>query len=118
MEKLTTMGEFIGFSFILLMLLAAYWSFVILPRQRLFRKHNQYVRTLAVGDEVITAGGLVGTITRMEADRGIAHIQVSEGVEVRVLTAALSRPFDPEEVAVNAQLGVDPTADQKVESRV
>lgn len=112
------MGEFIGFSVILLILLAAYWSFVILPRQRLFRKHNQYVRTLGVGDEVITAGGLVGTIVRMEADSGIAYLQVGEGVVVRVLTAALSRPFDAEEVSTNAQLGVDPTADQRVRQRI
>jgi preprotein translocase subunit YajC len=111
------MGEFIAFSFVMLLVLAAYWSFVILPRQRMFRKHNKYVRTLSVGDEVITAGGLVGTLTRMEADRGIAYVQIADGVEVKVLTTALSRPFDPEEVAITANLGVDPTADQRLQQR-
>jgi preprotein translocase subunit YajC len=111
------MGEFIGFSFIILVLLVAYWSFVILPRQRLFRQHNQYVRTLAVGDEVITAGGIVGILTRMDADHGIAYVKVAEGVELKVLTAALNRPFDAQEVALTAQLGVDPAADQKIQQR-
>ncbi len=111
------MGEFIGFSFIILVLLVAYWSFVILPRQRLFRQHNKYVRTLTVGDEVITAGGIVGVLTRMDADHGIAYVKVAEGVELKVLTAALNRPFDAEEVAITAQLGVDPTADQKIQQR-
>ncbi|MCE7946338.1 MAG: preprotein translocase subunit YajC [Chloroflexi bacterium CFX4] len=111
------MGEFIGFSFVMLLVLAAYWSFVILPRQRMFRKHNKYVQTLTVGDEVITAGGLVGTLTRMEAAQGIAYVQIAEGVEVKVLTTALSRPFDAEEVAITANLGVDPTADQRLQQR-
>lgn len=111
------MAEFVAVAFVLLMLMAAYWSFVILPRQRLFRKHNQFVRTMAAGDEVITAGGLIGTITLMDADHGVAYVRIAEGVEVRVLTAALSRPFDAEEVALTAQLGVDPTADQRLQQR-
>lgn len=101
------MGEFIGFSFVLLVLMTAYYSFVILPRQRLFRQHNKYVQTMKVGDEVITAGGIIGTITRMEAGQGIAHIKIAEGVEVKILTAALSRPFDPAEIAQSAQIGVE-----------
>jgi lambda repressor-like predicted transcriptional regulator len=36
---------------------------------------------------------------------------------VKVLTTALSRPFDPEEVAITANLGVDPTADQRLQQR-
>ncbi len=111
------MGEFIGFSFIIVVLLVAYWSFVILPRQRLFRQHNKYVRTQAVGDEVITAGGIVGILTRMDPDHGIAYVKVAEGVELKMLTAALNRPFDAEEVAITAQLGIDPTADQKIQQR-
>ncbi|GAB4547635.1 MAG: hypothetical protein OHK0023_09340 [Anaerolineae bacterium] len=111
------MGEFIGFSFLMIVILAAYWSFVILPRQRMFRKHNKYVRTLTVGDEVITAGGLVGTLQRMEEDRGVAYIEIAEGVHVKVLLTAISRPFDAEEVAIVSQLGIDPTADQKLQQR-
>jgi len=111
------MGEFIGFSFIMIVLLAAYWSFVILPRQRLYRKHNKYVHTLKVNDEVITAGGIIGTISRMDADTGVVFVKIAEGVEVKMLTAALSRPFDAEEVALTSQIGIDPTAEQKLQQR-
>lgn len=111
------MGEFIGFSFVMLVVLAAYWSFVILPRQRMFRKHNKYVTTLNVGDEVITAGGIVGTVARLEADRGLAYVKIADGIEVKVITAALSRPFDAEEIAISSQIGIDPTAEQRLQQR-
>jgi preprotein translocase subunit YajC len=111
------MGDLIGFAFLFVIFLAGYWSFVILPRQRMFRKHNKLVQTMNIGDEVITAGGIIGTIARLEADRGVAHVTIAEGIEVRVLTSALSRPFDAEEIAITSQLGVDPAADQKLRER-
>lgn len=101
------MGEFIAFSFILLVLMAAYYSFVIVPRQRIFRQHNKYVRTLVVGDEVITAGGIIGTLTQMDAEHGVAYITIAEGIEIKVLSAAISRPFDAAEVAQSAQIGLE-----------
>jgi preprotein translocase subunit YajC len=98
--------------------MGGYWSLVVFPKQRAFKKHNLYVRTLAVGDEVITFGGIIGTITSLDNDSGVAYVNIANGVEVKVLTAALSRPYQPDDVALNAQVGVDPTAEARIRSRV
>lgn len=100
-------GEIVAVAIVLTLALAGYWSLVIFPKQRDFKKHNQYVRSLATGDEVITYGGIIGTITRMDGDAGVAWVKIAEGVEVKVLTAALSRPYVPEEIASNAAIGVE-----------
>src|SRR5258706_6340566 len=112
------MPEIVAFSLIVILLLAAYWSMVIFPKQRAFKKHNQYVQTLGVGDEVITFGGIIGTITGMDTEAGVAYVRIAEGVEVKMLTAALSRPFDAEDVSLNAQVGIDPAAEAKLRSSV
>jgi preprotein translocase subunit YajC len=104
------MGEFVAFSMIILLLLAAYWSLVIFPRQRDFKRHNNFVRTLKVGDEVITFGGIIGHVTLLDPEHGVAYVKIADGVEVKVLSAALSRPYVREEVAANAQIGVEPNA--------
>lgn len=104
------MSEFIAFGTVIILMLVAYWSLVIFPKQRDFKKHNQYVRTLQVGDEVITFGGIIGTVTRMDAEAGVAYVQIADGVEVKVLTAALTRPYVKDEVAASAQIGVDEPA--------
>ncbi len=101
------MGEIVAFSTVLLLLLGAYWSLVVFPKQRAFRNHNRYVRTLHVGDEVITFGGIIGTLSAIDSDSGVAHVKIAEGVEIKVLTAALSRPYVQEEVAHSAQIGVE-----------
>lgn len=112
------MAEFVAFSVVLLLLMGGYWSMVIFPRQRAFKKHNVYVRQLGPGDEVITFGGIIGTITSMDADSGVALVRIADGVEVKVITASLTRPFEPDDVALNAKVGVEPGAESRIRSRV
>lgn|SRR5690348_10959206 len=112
------MTEFVAFSVVILLLMAGYWSMVVFPRQRAFKNHNLYVRKLAPGDEVITYGGIIGTLISVDSDAGVAYVRIAEGVEVKMLTAALTRPYQPDEVALQAQVGVDPTAETRIRSRV
>jgi preprotein translocase subunit YajC len=100
------MSEFVLFSFVLILLLAAYWSLVIFPRQRDFQKRQSLARSLAAGDEVITAGGIIGKVLDIRAEEGIAYVELAEGVVIRVITASLLEVFDPEELARNARMGL------------
>ena len=97
------MSEFVLVGLLLLLGLGAYWSMVIFPRQRDFQKQQRYVRSLQTGDEMITYGGIIGRVLSIEADQGIAHVEIADGVVVRVVTASLIRPYDPNELAESAQ---------------
>ena len=97
------MEEFILVGLLLLLGLGAYWSMVLFPRQREFQKQQRYVRSLKAGDEMITFGGIIGRILDIEAAKGIARVEIADGVIVRVVTASLIRPYDPEELAQNVQ---------------
>lgn len=97
------MDEFLLVGLLLVLGLGAYWSMVLFPRQREFQKQQKYVRSLQAGDEMITYGGIIGRVLEIDADRGIARVEIAEGVVVRVVTASLIRPYDPEELAASAQ---------------
>lgn len=97
------MEEFILIGILLLLGLGAYWSMVIFPRQRDFQKQQRYVRAARAGDEMITFGGIVGRVLDIDADKGIAHVEIADGVVVRMLTASLLRPYDPSEFAQPTQ---------------
>jgi preprotein translocase subunit YajC len=99
--------EFVLFGFVFLLILGAYWALVVYPKQRDFQKRQRYVSTLNVGDEVVTYGGIIGKIVKVEADKGIAHVQIADGVAVRLITAALMQAYDPEAIAQNAQTGIE-----------
>jgi preprotein translocase subunit YajC len=112
------MPEIVAFSVLVLLLMGGYWSMVIFPKQRAFKKHNLYVRTLKPGDEVITFGGIIGTLISMDNETGVAYVEIADNVEVRVLTAALSRPYEPDDVALHSKVGIDPNAEARIRSRI
>lgn len=99
------MAEFILVVFVLILVMGGYWVFMLMPKQRDFMQRQQLARSLKSGDEVITGGGLVGIIREIDADKGVAHIEIAEGLQVRVLTAAILDVYNPDEVAKNINVG-------------
>lgn len=101
------MQEFAVLALVLLLGMGAYWAMVIFPKQRDFTKRQRYVRSLAVGDEVVTYGGIVGKVLDIETETGIARVEIADGVVVRLITAALVQPYDPEEFGRAARMGLE-----------
>jgi preprotein translocase YajC subunit len=98
------MNEIIMLGVVLVLGLGAYWSLVIFPRQREFQKQQKYVNALSPGDEMITFGGMIVRVVSLEPEKGIATVEIADGVVVRVLAASLMRPYDPAELAESVQL--------------
>jgi preprotein translocase subunit YajC len=69
------------------------WVLLILPQQRRMRQHQAVVASLRAGDEVVTAGGVYGTITSVDEDT--LAVEVAPGVVLRVLRSAVSQRVGP-----------------------
>ncbi len=74
---------------ILVLPLGALLYLMVIPQRKQKAKHAQFVASLDVGDEVVTAGGIYGTITYLED--GIAHVEVDTDVVIRVTIASITR---------------------------
>jgi preprotein translocase subunit YajC len=88
-----------GYIFILI-LLVGMWFLLIRPQRRRQMEAQRLVQSLAVGKEIVTAGGLYGTITALEDDE--ARVKIADGVEVRVakraIAGVLSEDEEPKEL--------------------
>ncbi len=86
-----------GYIFILV-LLVMMWFLLIRPQRRRQVESQRLIDSLEVGKEIVTAGGLYGTITALEDDE--ARVRIAEGVEVRVarraIAGVLSEDDEPE----------------------
>ena len=74
---------------------AAMWAVIILPQQRKARRHDALVASLVPGDEVVTAGGIVGTIVELDGDDIV--LEAVPGAHLRLVRAAVGerrRPAD------------------------
>ena len=83
------------------------WVLLILPQQRRMKQHQAIVASLQPGDEVVTAGGVYGTITSV--DEETLAVEVAPGVVLRVLRSAVSQRIAPYEDVDED----DPTADSE-----
>ena len=61
---------------------------------------------MAKGDEVVTFGGIVGTVLDVDAESGTAQVEIANGVVVKMLNAALMQSYDPEQIAADAKRGL------------
>ena len=65
-----------------------FYFLLIRPQSKRRKEHAALVSGLSKGDEVVTAGGLVGGITKVEDD--FVKVQLSSKMEVRVQKSAVS----------------------------
>ena len=100
------MLEFVLVFAILSLALGAYWAMFIFPKQRAFKHKQKVVRSLHVGDEIVTYGGIVGKIVDIDVDSGISFVEIADGVTIKLLTAALQQVYDSQEIARNANTGL------------
>ena len=75
---------------ILILPLGALFYLMIVPQRKQRAKQAEFMSKLAVGDEVITTGGIFGVINELED--GVAHLEVDTDVVIRVAVSALTRP--------------------------
>lgn len=79
----------------LVILFLVFWFLVMLPQRRRQRTHTAMQDSLAVGDEVITAGGLHGDVVGIED--GVVSLEVARGIVVRVDRRAIAARVEPED---------------------
>ena len=88
------MLEFAAVAAFCLLGLGAYWAFFLFPRQRTFIKRQRIVQSLVPGDRVITGGGMIATVVAVDVETGTTELEISEGVRVSVLSAAVLQRYD------------------------
>ncbi len=72
----------------LILIFVVFYFLLIRPQQQRMKKHREMVENLRRGDEVVTAGGLIGKVTRL-ADAEVT-IELTQGVRVKAIKHTLS----------------------------
>lgn len=83
-------GGLISFVPILLIFVIMYFL-MIRPQQKKVKEHRTMVEALRRGDQVITAGGLIGKVTRVDEAKGELEVELAPNVKVRVVRSTISQ---------------------------
>ena len=75
-------------------LVAAFLLLIVRPQRRQMAAHRALVASLQVGEEVVTSGGIYGTIRGL--DDGTVDLEVSSGIVLRVARGAIAQRVGPD----------------------
>ncbi len=71
-----------------ILIFAIMYFLIIRPQQKRMKEHKEMVANVRRGDTVVTSGGLIGKVSKV--DEGEIQVEVAEGVKVKVARGMLA----------------------------
>lgn len=76
-----------------------FWFLIIRPQMKRQKEHQQKISALKKGDQIVTAGGLVGKVAKV--DEHYAEIDLAQGVRVKAVKNTIGDIIPPGSHAAN-----------------
>lgn len=70
-----------------------FWFLIIRPQMKRSKEHQTKIAGIKKGDNVVTAGGVVGKVMRV--DDAYADIEIAQGVKVKVVKSTIGDIVPP-----------------------
>ena len=83
----------------ILALFAIMYFLLIRPQQKKLKDHQALITALRRGDMVVTAGGILGKVTKVKDDGNEVEVEIATGVNVRVVKTTISSVISKTEPA-------------------
>jgi preprotein translocase subunit YajC len=72
----------------LLVIFGIFYLLLIMPMRKRQKKHQEMLKAITKGDNVVTTGGIFGTVVEVQDD--IVHLRVADNVKLRVALSAVA----------------------------
>ncbi|MEX0698048.1 MAG: preprotein translocase subunit YajC [Dongiaceae bacterium] len=91
----------------LVLIFVVFYFLLIRPQQKKMKSHKAMVAAVRRGDRVVTAGGIVGTVSKVLSDTEL-QVEIAEGVRVRVIRSTVTDVLAKTEAADEAGADDEP----------
>lgn len=72
----------------LLFVFVIFYLLMIRPQQRRMKQHQATIAAVKKGDQVVTAGGVLGKVTKVSDEE--VEVEIAQGVKVKIVKSTLS----------------------------
>ncbi len=79
-----------------LLIIVIFYFLMIRPQQKKYKAHQATIQGLKRGDKIVTAGGIIGTITKVDSE-AIISVEIAPGVTVQVARQTVMNVASTEE---------------------
>lgn len=74
-------------------MIAIFWFLIIRPQMKRQKAHQAKIAAIKKGDQVVTSGGIVGKVVRVDDD--YADIEIAQGVRVKTVKSTIGDILPP-----------------------
>jgi preprotein translocase subunit YajC len=85
----------VEFLIVMVMLLGVMYVVMIRPQRSRQREHQTMIDRASVGEDVLTTGGIYGTVTQAEGDDIV--VEIADGVSVHMTRRGIAAVLPPED---------------------
>ena len=84
-----------SFLIVMVLLLVVMYVLMIRPQRQKQQQHQSMIDRAGVGDDVLTTGGIYGTVTEAEGDDLV--VEIADGLNVHMTRRGIAAVLPPEE---------------------
>ena len=81
----------------LILIFVIFYFFLIRPQQKRVKEHKIMVESLKRGDEIITSGGIIGTVEKVMQDDRVEVI-IGDNVKVQIIRSTITSQLKKEQI--------------------
>jgi preprotein translocase subunit YajC len=85
----------VEFLIVMMLLLGVMYVLMIRPQRRRQQEHQSMIDSCDVGEDVLTTGGIYGTVTQAEGDDLV--VEIADGISVHMTRRGIAAVLPPEE---------------------
>jgi preprotein translocase subunit YajC len=85
----------VSFLIVMVLLLVVMYVLMIRPQRQRQQAHQSMIDSSGVGDDVLTTGGIYGTITEVEGDDLV--VEIADGISVHMTRRGIAAVLPPED---------------------
>ena len=84
----------------LVLIFVVFYFLLIRPQQKKMKDHRAMVEALRRGDQVVTSGGIVAKVSKVQDD-GMVEVEIADGVKVKVVKHTITQVLNKTEPAAS-----------------
>lgn len=84
----------------IILIFVIFYFLLIRPQQKKLKEHRAMVDALRRGDQVVTAGGIVGKVSKVQED-GMVEVEIADGIKVKVIKHTITNVLNKTEPAAS-----------------
>lgn len=74
----------------MILVFVVFYSLVLRPHSLKMKQHKKMIEGIAVGDKILTSGGIIGSVCRVANEQGEILVEIAKNVKVGVVASCVT----------------------------